>query len=131
VETFKECGWPGWIILLLGLVSLGVSLLALVLILLKKPTGGVIAGALAALLGLSSIGMGPVGTMLGQQVTDQVLAGESIDPSMRERIRLQGYEEARGCITVGVSLGAVPVLASAAMLLFGILSSRKARNEGG
>ncbi|MDI3282418.1 hypothetical protein [Polyangium sp. 15x6] len=121
METFKVCGWPAWVILLFALLGFGLAALGFLLSLMKKPLGGAIVGGVGILVSLGSVGMGPVGAMLGRSMTDTALAGDHIDASQRARIREVGYAEADGCKDVGLALGTTPLLASIGALALGIV----------
>ncbi|MDC0747301.1 hypothetical protein [Polyangium mundeleinium] len=126
METFRWCGWPAWVILLFAILGLGLAALGFLLALMKRPLGGAIVGGVALLVSLGSIGMGPVGAMLGRSMTDQALQGDYIDASQRALIRETGYAEADGCKDVGLALGTTPFLFSLGALVLGIvLHSRK------
>ncbi|MDI1445438.1 hypothetical protein [Polyangium sp. 6x1] len=126
METFKGCGWPAWVILLFGIVGIAVAAIGFLLVALKKPLGGAIAAGLGVLVSLASVGMGPVGAMMGRSVTDEALRGDYIDASQRTLIREMGYAEADGCKDIGLALGSTPLLASLGALALGIvLHSRK------
>jgi len=120
------CGWPAWVILLFAILGFALAALGFLLSAAKKPLGGAIVGAVAVLVSLGSVGMGPVGAMLGRSMTEDALASGAIDPSMKARIREAGYEEADGCKTVAFSLGSTPLVASLGALALGIVMySRK------
>lgn len=115
------CGWPAWVILLFAIMGLGLAALGFLLALLKKPLGGAIVGGVAILVSLGSIGMGPVGAMLGRSITDDALSRDYIDESQKARIREMGYAEADGCKDVGLALGSTPLFASLGALALGLV----------
>jgi hypothetical protein len=125
VETFKMCGWPAWVILLFAIMGIGLAVGGLLLSIAKKPLGGAIVAGVALLVSLGSMGMGPVGAMLGRSMTEDALGSGAIDASQAERIRQAGYEEADGCNKVGLSLGAFPLLASLGSLALAIFLRSK------
>jgi hypothetical protein len=70
----------------------------------------------ALAIALVPMSLGAVGTALGRAKVEQAIAGDSIDPEMRERIRQEGYLEAGGCVEVGGALTAPPLLLAAMAL---------------
>jgi hypothetical protein len=125
LESFKNCGWASFVMLILGLMGLGACILALVLALVRRPVGGIIAAGASILLGLMSFGAGPIGSMYGRQVTDSALDSPDIEPALKERIRTAGYEEASACVSVGLSLGAMPVVAGVIALGVALRAKKK------
>ncbi len=124
METFQECGWPAWVILLFTIVSVAVSLVSLGLAIVK-PRVGVVFGVVAVGVALSPAAMGGIGTLRGRSVVDEVLKSGAIDPEQHARIRAEGYREAGQCTTLGLSFGALPLLLSAAGL--GVALARRKR----
>jgi hypothetical protein len=63
--------------------------------------------------------------MYGRQVTDSVLETPAIDPAEKEKIRAVGYAEAQACVSVGISLGAMPLVAGLAALGVAVRAKKK------
>lgn len=125
MESFRNCGWASYAMLFLGLMGLGACILALVLALVRRPVGGVIAGGASILLGLMSFGAGPLGAMYGRQVTDSTLDSLAMEPAEKEKVRDAGYAEANACVSVGFSLGAMPLVAGCAALAVALRAKKK------
>lgn len=123
MESFQNCGWASFVMLFMGLLGLTACVLALVLTLMRRPVGGMISAGAGVLFALMSIGTGPLGAMYGRQVTDSVL--ETVDPAQREKIRMQGYQEADSCVDVGISLGAMPLVAGVIALAVALRAKKK------
>jgi hypothetical protein len=109
MESFRNCGWASFVMLFMGLMGLTACVLALVLTLMRRPVGGMISAGASLLFAVMSFGTGPLGAMYGRQVTDSAI--ETVDPALREKIRQVGYQEADSCVDVGISLGAMPLVA--------------------
>jgi hypothetical protein len=107
-RTFAACGWPSWIVLLLSMVGSAAGMVALA-VAIFRPSAGLVVAGVALAFALSAPAMGTVGQYIGRQKVDAALSGNSIDPSVVERIRAQGYSEAAQCITVGVGGSSVPL----------------------
>ena len=127
-QTFMECGWAAYLILLLTIVSLVGALIAIGLAFFTRKWGLPIA-LVAFCLTLTVPAAGVIGTSYGKSVVDGAVSGNSIDPTKREMIRKVGYEEAGTCTTLGLGLGALPGLLSLAGLGIAILR-RKGRDPG-
>lgn len=125
MESFQNCGWASFLMLFMGLMGLTACVLALVLTMMRRPVGGMIAAGAGIGLAIMSFGTGPLGAMYGRQVTDSVVDSPAIDPAQRERIRQQGYLEANSCVSVGLSLGAMPLAAGAIALAVALRAKRK------
>jgi hypothetical protein len=125
MESFQNCGWASFLMLFMGLMGLTACILALVLTLVRRPVGGMIAAGASIVLAVMSFGTGPLGAMYGRQVTDNALDSGAIDPAQKERIRQQGYLEADSCVQVGLSLGALPLVAGVIALGVGLRARRK------
>lgn len=130
LESFRYCGWASFIMLFLGLSGLGACLLALLLAMTRKPVGGIIAAVASILLALASFGTGPIAAMYGRSVTDSALSDPSIDPVQRERIRAAGHEEAGACVSVGFSLGAMPLVAGTIALFVTLRAKKRLETTG-
>lgn len=125
MESFKECGWPGFLILFVAGIGFTAGVTGLILSLTQKPRPGKMVSIAGLVVSLFAIGIGPLGTMYGRKFVDDVVSAEAIEPSLREKIREQGYREAAQCIKVGVFAGALPTLLAAMGVVIGILGSRK------
>ena len=125
MESFKNCGYASFLMLFMGLAGLTACVLALVLTLSRRPVGGMIAAGASVALALMSFGSGPLGAMYGRQVTDSVVDSGAVDPSRREQIRQAGYQEADACIPVGLSLGAMPLVAGVIALAVALRAKKK------
>lgn len=119
------CGWPAWVMLLCGIVGFCLAVLGLVLSGYEKPRASVIVSGLAVLVCFTAIGLGPIGTMMGRAATDRALAGEAVDPSMKDQIRQAGYAEADACKDVGVGLGTAPLIVALGAFVLAIVLFRK------
>lgn len=115
---FMECGWPAWLVLLLGLIALGLALVALVLALLATKHARLLS-VLAVAAALLPAGAGALGTLWGQHQVDAVLT--AVDPAQRERIREVGYREAAQCTTLGAEGASLPLALAVAGLLVSVL----------
>jgi hypothetical protein len=125
LESFRNCGWASFVMLFLGLLGLGACVLALVLTLVRRPVGAIIAAGAGVALALMSFGAGPIGAMYGRQVTDNALDTPAIDPAVKERIRTVGYAEANACVSVGFSIGAMPLVAGVIALGVALRAKKK------
>ncbi|MFO0571234.1 MAG: hypothetical protein U0263_36730 [Polyangiaceae bacterium] len=115
MEAFRECGFPAFLVLALGILAVLGGLVALG-VAIAKPRAGLVLGVVALALACVVPAAGVGGTLLGRQKTDEAVSGVSIDEGQRERIRIQGYAEASQCTTIGAGAGALPfVLALAAL----------------
>jgi hypothetical protein len=109
---FRNGGWPNWIILLLGLVGIGVTLVALALTAGRTPISrwvGIVAVVLAAVIS----GAGVLGVLAGHTATNRALASGAIHPTQVERIRREGYKESKSCAEFGLAFALLPLLAGA------------------
>lgn len=123
METFRECGWPAFAVLGLGILSVLLAMVALG-VALARPRVGLVLGGVALAVSCSVPGMGVGGTMMGRSTVDAAVSGASISPDQRERIRAQGYQEASQCTSLGVGFGALPGVLSLAALALGGLRRR-------
>lgn len=98
----QECGWPAFLAIFAGVVAFVVGAVALVLGLSTQGKGGLYAGLGTLVLSLACVGVGAFGVWRGHAIVEDAVAGESIDPSMRERIRQEGYRESAQCLNVGL-----------------------------
>lgn len=113
--TFQACGWTAWLCLLAALLLVPVVIAALALAVLRSARSRVVAwGALG--LCFLPLCIGAVGMMLGQRLVDEVVP--ALEEEHRERIRREGYAEARQCMVIGSGLSALPALGSLVALGF-------------
>ena len=98
-----------WLCLLAGMLTSVCSVVAIV-VAIARAKAAVLLAWLALAIALVPMGLGTLGMALGRTKVEQAIAGESIDPEMRERIRQEGYLEAGGCVEVGGALSAPPLL---------------------
>ncbi len=128
MQTFMECGWAAWVILLLTIIAVAGALVAVGLAFFK-PKWGLPFAVVAFGLTLCVPAAGVIGTSYGKSVVDGAVSGHSIDPAQRERIRKVGYEEAGTCTGLGLGFGALPGLLS--ILGLGIAIARRKGREPG
>lgn len=114
-HVFQACGWMSWLCLLAGILTSVFSVIAVVVAIARAKAAVLVAWVVLA-IALVPVGLGAVGMVLGRSKVEQAIAGESIDPEMRERIRQEGYLEAGGCVQVGGALTAPPFLLAALAL---------------
>jgi hypothetical protein len=125
-HSFQACGWASWLCLLCSLVAVPVALVALMLALLRARAATVLSLVAFALSFLPFL-VGVLGQQLGRARVDKVLEMPSIDPSARERIRVEGHLEADQCLAVGGALSGFPALLAAGAIL-AALSLRRREN---
>ncbi len=106
-------------ILLLGIFSVLFGLVALGLGFVK-PRYGLIAGVVALAFSCSVPGMGVIGMVRGRQVIESAISGASVNPEQKARIRAEGYRESGECTTLGLGVGALPLLLALAALGVGL-----------
>ena len=123
----RECGWPAFVAIFVGLVGLAVGVVALVLAATSKGRGGALAGLAAVVLAVACAGVGALGVWRGRAVVGAVLGSEAIDPEMKERIREQGYKEAGQCLNVGLVDAAAPLLLG--IIALGVTFARRREGE--
>jgi hypothetical protein len=125
--AFRECGWPSWLCLLMGLAGLAAGFVGLVLLATKLRGAAWIAGGIAVFLGLSTVGVGVVGRQVGLAKVEAILGDPDlgIDPSQLERIRAAGYQEASQCVSVGAGAGALPFVMGAFAVGIGLALRKK------
>lgn len=115
-EMFRDCGSPAWGILLAALAGLMLALAALVVAALRLRRAWAWATMALVVSCLPFVG-GVIGTLYGRSVSRRAVQSSSVSFGMRARILRQGYFEAQQCTRTGVTLGAVPLIGSAAALL--------------
>src|SRR5690348_7123101 len=114
--TFKSCGAPSYLIMLLAMGGFVAAIAAIcVALLVARGRLGMIVALGAIVIGTASLAAGALGQMLGRSRTDEALGmmsgSSAIDPEMRERIREEGYAESANCMSLGMYGGALPILA--------------------
>jgi hypothetical protein len=82
--VFQACGFASWLVLLLAMLTTGLSMVALVVVLARSRASRLIARIvfLASLLPLTA---GAYGRTLGRSKVDSVLQGGMVDPAYSER----------------------------------------------
>jgi len=125
MENYQNCGLPSWLITFLTILSLNSALLAVLLTLAKVRTIPVLVAVLSLVVAGCSVAAGPFGTQYGKKFADDATSGASISPEQRDQIRKIGYQEAEGCITVGLVMGVPSVLVSVGVLVFALLRRPK------
>ena len=114
-HVFQACGWMSWLCFLAAMLT-SVCSVAAVVVAIARVKAAVLLAWVALAIALLPLGLGAVGMALGRAKVEQAIAGESIDPEMRERIRQEGYLEAGGCVEVGAALSSPPLLLAAIAL---------------
>jgi hypothetical protein len=126
-QTFREAGWVAWIILMFGLVGF-VAAIAAALLAAMRSRASLWAGIAAAVLGALTAGLGGLGVMAGRNTVERAIAGDSVRPLFKERIRREGYREAQSAAKVGLFFAAFPLLAGAIAML---TAPRRREEDGG
>jgi hypothetical protein len=124
-ESFKNCGMGALAMLFLGLFGLLACVLALLLTMTRKAMAGIISAAAAIALALLSFAAGPAFAMYGRSVTDNAVSTAGLSVPDQERLRAAGYAEAESCVSVGLSLGAMPLVAGVIALLVAIRARKR------
>jgi len=124
MESFPEFGWPAFAALGGGSLAtlLGVVALALALI---KPRTGLLLGIVALAASLGAPGVGFAGMLWARQRVDAILTSGVVDPEQTDRLRTEGYREAGQCISVGTTIGILPIVMAA--IAIGIGAARKSK----
>ncbi|MBS2013592.1 MAG: AgmX/PglI C-terminal domain-containing protein [Deltaproteobacteria bacterium] len=115
-RTFREGGWPMYLILLAGLVAPPlVGVFGLLLVRGKRvPVGALF------LLAAIPFALALLGAWMGQSLVVGAISGESVDPEQRARILAEGFAEAMsndifgGLVVCGVAIAASVAAAAAA-----------------
>lgn len=128
MQMIRECGFMAYVVLALGLLAVVVGLVA-VSIAILAPRIGLVVSVLALAVSCGVPGAGAAGTMWNRSKIEDALAGASVDPAQKERIREIGQAEAAQCTTLGLGAGALPLLLSIAALGAAFMR-RKSRPEG-
>ncbi len=127
MESFRECGWPAFLSLGLGILATLVGVVALSMALLK-PRASLVVGVFALASALGAPGAGVLGMVLGRQQTDAALAGPAISPDQKELIRVEGYREAGLCVPVGASLGVLPMVMAGLAIAVAVVKQKGEKN---
>lgn len=114
--TFREAGFVAWIILLVGLIALAASAATLLMVAARARVAPWLAMA-TMVLGAMAAGLGGAGVLYGRSVVDRVLGGGVVSPVQAERIRRQGYLEARSAAKVGLFFAHLPIAVGLTMFL--------------
>lgn len=120
MESFRECGWPAFGALAVGIFATLIAVVALA-IALTKGRAGVILGIAALAIALGAPGVGIFGMFYGRQVVDDALRGPVVTPEFREQIRATGYAEAGQCVPVGATIGVLPMLLAGIAIAVGLM----------
>jgi hypothetical protein len=110
--------------MLAAILAIPFSMVAFAFVLARVRAAKILAGV-ALVASLLPLGIGAVGVAAGRAKVDSVLESGAIEPAFRERIRVEGYREADGCLLVGAFAGAFPVVVS--LLAFGLVLARPPR----
>ena len=110
--------------MLVAIFAIPFSMVAFALVLARERAAKILA-AVALVVSLLPVGIGAVGVAAGRAKVDAVLESGAIEPLFRERIRVEGYREADGCLLVGAVAGAFPLVAS--LLALGLVLARPPR----
>ena len=133
-QAFQECGVAAVVITLLVALGLVATLVASVLLLTTESRNlGIAAAVLTMMIGVGAVTVGYLGNASGRSTTD-VAVSELPDTSAeedasRERIRLEGYGEARQCTRLGLGGGALPLTAGTVLLIVGAIARRKSQPD--
>jgi hypothetical protein len=124
-ESFKNCGAGALAMLFLGLFGLLACALALLLTMTRRASGGIISAAAAIALALLSFAAGPAFAWYGRGVTDSTVSALGSPGPEQEKLRQMGYAEAESCVSVGLSLGAMPLVAGCIALLVAVRAKKR------
>ncbi len=122
-EEFRNAGWIAFVILLVGAAAIPATIAAVAMA-ASGSKNARYAGIAAVVLGSMCAGLGATGVLLGRRMTEGAVAGESISPVMKERIRRMGYLESRSAARVGLFFATLPLLAGAAAIGVGMMRAR-------
>ena len=118
--VFQACGFASWLVLFLAMLTTGLSMVALVVVLARSRASRIIA-RIAFLASLLPLTAGAYGRTSGRSKVDSVLRSGMIEPAYSERIRVEGYREADGCVLVGAVAGAFPLFLGFVAVILGIV----------
>ncbi len=129
-ELLRNCGWTSFLALLLGTVALSLTATALLLAFLRRHR----AAAMVAGIGLFITGLtafaGFGGTLYGRKVVGDAVAVASIGKVDRQRILIEGFEEARDCSRLGLALTGLPFLLGAVASGLSLFGKRPPERPG-
>lgn len=120
MEMFRECGWPAFVVLALGVVAALLALTAIA-VAIARPRAGLILGVVALAVSCSVPGTGVGGTLMGKKKVDEVVDSGAVSPDVVERIRKVGYQEAAQCTNLGLGVGSLPLLLAVVAIGLGFL----------
>lgn len=123
MDSFRECGWSAFLSLGIGILATLIGVVALSMALLK-PRAGLLVGVLGLAASLGAPGMGVIGMFWGRQQTESAIASESINPELKDRIREVGYAEAAGCVPVGATFGALPMVMAGIAIVVAVVKQK-------
>ena len=109
-----------------AIIVIPFSMLTLVVTISRLPIARILAG-LALIASLLPLAIGALGRASGHSRVDKALEGITLEPTFRERIRVEGYKEADGCVLVGIGYGTLPLVVSiVSVVLVFVRQPRKA-----
>jgi hypothetical protein len=117
-ELFREAGPVAWLVVPTGLAGALGGLAALVLGVLR-PRQAYRLGLAAAGAGILCAGLGGAGVAQGRLATDRAIAAADPEPAAAERLKHEGYRDARSAAGVGLMFAVLPLLAGVAAMLAG------------
>ena len=126
-EAIRDCGWAGWLCLLIALPGLAAGVIGLVMLQTKARGSAWVAGVVAAGLGLGALGTGVAGRQLDIARVIAATSSHAIDPSQRDRIRAVGLEEANQCVRIGTISGGLPFALGALAIGVGLATRKRAQ----
>src|SRR5262245_21103347 len=118
-ETSGEAGPVAGLVLIVGLVGALTSIVALLLV-ATRSSAAIRIGAVAAVLGAAAAGLGGAGVVHRRSITEAAIAGDHVRPLLKERLRREGYREARSAAKIGLLFAALPLLAGATAMFVGL-----------
>ena len=122
--AFQECGAAAWAVLFSAMLTAMIGLVAVGVAISGSKAGRVVA-FVAFAFALLPAGCGVAGTSIGRSKVEGALAGESIEPDLKVRIRAQGYAEAAQCTSIGGVCGAPGILLSLAAIAVALTRRRQ------
>lgn len=114
-ETFKEIGPLAWPIVAAGALGSLASILALILAAKRAPRALHVAVAATALGALAAL-LGGAGVLYLRRVTEAAIVDTQASPLEAEKLRREGYAEARRPARLGLWCAAFPLLAGTAAM---------------
>src|SRR5262245_40698354 len=111
-EQFRMGGWPNWIIRLLGMLGMALALVAVILTASRSSAARPL-GIAAVAFATAIAGVGVLGVLWGHHMVEGAISGAAVRPTLKERIRRQGYIEAKSCAKFGIGLSLLPLVAGA------------------